>query len=62
MVTVLISRGAKSVACPNCGRLLRNLVLIGLKRQIGCLCGATVRVERRAVDALPEIEQRKRVG
>ena len=51
MPTVVIPRLATTVPCPNCGRVLRNLAMLGIKRQVPCLCGATVTVERRRLDA-----------
>ncbi len=48
MHTVVIPANAYKVPCPNCGQVLLNLQPLGVRRQVGCKCGARVVVERRA--------------
>ncbi len=65
MPTVVIPREAKNVPCPNCGRVLRNLATLGIKRQVACLCGMAVVVERRdtiSPSVTAELERRKSVA
>jgi len=55
MRVAVIPKSAHSVDCPECGRTLENLARLGVRRQVGCHCGAKVIVDRR------ERERRKRL-
>jgi hypothetical protein len=47
MPTIVIPRNATTAPCPDCGRILRNLSMLGIHRHANCGCGAIVVVDRR---------------
>ena len=55
MPIAVIPKSASAVECPECGATLENFARLGVRRQVGCKCGAGVVVDRR------EGERRRRI-
>jgi hypothetical protein len=57
MLRFAIPSNAVAAACPNCGRVHRNLNMHAMNRGIGCLCGAILEIERDDLQCQWEVDR-----